>query len=140
MLWIKAFHIIFAVSWYAGLLYLPRLFVYHADCADEPGKQRFQLMERRLFNIMTIGGTGAILLGLWLLHTTWATWSTSGWLHTKLALVAVLIAFHGWCALIIRTFRAETNRHSARFFRLMNELPALILVGIVILAVVKPSA
>lgn len=139
MLWVKAFHIIFVVSWYAGLLYLPRLFVYHADCDDEPGNARFKVMERKLFAIMTIGAVGAALFGLWLTHDyAWQAFAGSAWFQAKLALVAGLVAFHIWCHFAVRTFREDRNTHGHRFYRLVNEIPALILVAVVILVVVKP--
>ena len=113
MAWVKAFHIIFVVSWYAGLLYLPRLFVYHADCEDEPGNARFKIMERRLFGIMTVGAVGAAVFGFWLLYEyAWAAWSTSSWMHAKLALVAALAAYHVWCYLVLGTFRDDRNQRS----------------------------
>lgn len=142
MLWVKAFHIIFAVSWYAGLLYLPRLFVYHATTTDTAGNERFKVMERKLFGIMSIGGAGTIVFGVWLLVAgRWTVWDSGGatpWLIAKLALVAGLIAFHFYCAKVIADFRVGRNRHSERFFRLFNELPALALVAIVVFVVVKP--
>ena len=140
MLWVKAFHIVFVVSWYAGLLYLPRLFVYHTECADDAaGNARFKVMERKLLAIMTIGAVGALVLGAWLLADyAWQAWSSSGWLHAKLALVAGLFVFHFWCARTVAAFAADNNSHSQRFYRLVNEIPALILVAVVILVVVKP--
>lgn len=140
MLWVKAFHIIFVVSWYAGLLYLPRLFVYHAGCDDEPGNARFKVMERKLLGITHIGAAGALLFGLWLMHGyAWQAWSGSWWLHVKLALVAALFGFHFWCVKLAGDFRADRNVRSHRFYRLINEIPALILVAVVILVVVKPA-
>ncbi len=139
MLWIKAFHIFFVVSWFAGLLYLPRLFVYHSDITDEAGHRRFCTMEKRLFSIMTIGGIGTLLSGLWLLFGWW--WPPpegSHWLGLKLLLVLVLIGFHLACWRWLRHFAAAHNPHPARYFRLVNEIPALILLAIVILAIVKP--
>ncbi|MBF2758772.1 MAG: CopD family protein [Ectothiorhodospiraceae bacterium AqS1] len=140
MLWVKAFHIIFVVAWFAGLLYLPRLFVYHASTLDAPGDLRFQVMERRLFSIMSIGAIGAIAFGLWLtLDHAWAAWGTSGWFRLKLVLVAGLVLYHLWCAKIIADFKSGRNRHRSGFYRLINEIPALILVAVVILVTVKPS-
>ncbi|MBT6278417.1 MAG: CopD family protein [Chromatiales bacterium] len=140
MAWVKAFHIIFVVSWYAGLLYLPRLFVYHAVCEDEPGHQRFLVMERKLFAIMTIGALGSVALGSWLLvDYAWAAWGDTAWLHAKLALVVTLMLYHAWCARVIALFKGRRNRRGDRFYRWINEVPALILIAIVILAVVKPS-
>ena len=139
MLWVKAFHIIFVVSWYAGLLYLPRLFVYHADCEDEAGNARFKVMERKLFGIMTIGGVGAAVFGLWLIHGyAWQAYAASAWFQAKMVLVILLGGFHLWCLSAIRAFREDRNTRSHRFYRLVNEIPALILVAVVILVVVKP--
>lgn len=137
MLWIKALHIVFIVAWFAGLFYLPRLFVYHADTRDEPGHARFCLMERRLFAITSIGMLGTLVFGIWLVLLSTA-WLQSGWFHAKLALVIGLIIYHHWLIVPMKHFRAGTNTHSARFYRLINEVPALFLIAIVILVVVKP--
>ena len=139
MLWIKALHIIFIVTWFAGLFYLPRLFVYHADQFDEATSKRFQIMEWRLFVIMTIGAVLASLFGLWLLFAWhWPLSANTLWLPIKLALVAALIAYHGYCLVLIRHFRAGLNRRSPRWYRWYNEVPSLLLIAIVLLAVVKP--
>lgn len=136
MRWVLAFHIIFMVAWFAGLFYLPRLFVYHADARDEPGLQRFAIMERRLFIMMNIGAAGTIAFGLWLVFAWWLP--LPGWLQAKLALVLLLIAYHIYCRKLMKDFRSGHNHHSARFFRWFNEIPGLLLLAIVILAVVKP--
>jgi len=139
MLWIKAFHLIFVVMWYAGLLYLPRLFVYHSMSVDVIGIERFKVMERKLFAITTVGGIGALIFGIWMLSDyAWAAYSKSLWLHLKLALVAVLIAFHVLCGKLLLDFRGDRNRHGHRFYRVLNEIPAVILIAVVILVVVKP--
>ncbi|ROR34695.1 protoporphyrinogen oxidase HemJ [Inmirania thermothiophila] len=140
MLWIKALHIIFMVTWFAGLFYLPRLFVYHALCEDEPGRARFKVMERKLFwAITTPGAVLTVVFGLWLLADyAWAAYRHSGWLHAKLALVAGLVAYHVWCGKLVADFAADRNRHGHVFYRWFNEVPVLFLVGIVILVVVKP--
>ena len=139
MLWVKSFHIIFMVAWFAGLFYLPRLFVYHTRCRHgEPDSDRFELMERKLFGIMTIGAVGALGFGTWLLRWFGSALQDSGWLHAKLALVLVLVGFHLWCYKLMRDFRGNRNRHGERFYRIINEVPALALIGIVILVVVKP--
>jgi len=139
MLWIKAFHLIFVVMWYAGLLYLPRLFVYHSMSDDVIGIERFKVMERKLFAITTVGGVGALVFGIWLLSDyAWAAYSKSLWLHLKLALVAVLIAFHVLCGKLLLDFRGDRNRHGHRFYRVLNEIPAVILIAVVILVVIKP--
>lgn len=139
MLWIKALHIIFMVSWFAGLLYLPRLFVYHAMSEDAVSRQRFSVMERKLFVIMTIGAAGTVGFGIWLLAAyAWRAYSGTFWLHAKLGLVAVLIAYHAYCGKLMLDFRHGRNRHGHVFFRWINEFPALVLVAVVMLAVVKP--
>lgn len=139
MLWIKALHIIFMVTWFAGLFYLPRLFVYHADCHDETGHARFLVMERKLFAIMTIGAVITAIFGVWLLADyAWTAYRESGWLLTKLVLVGSLIAYHGYCWVIMQDFRNGTAQHSHVFYRWINEIPALLLIAIILLAVVKP--
>jgi protoporphyrinogen IX oxidase len=137
MLWLKAFHVIFVVTWFAGLFYLPRLFVYHVVTTDQISLERFVVMERRLFKIMTLGATLAALFGISMIVTAPA-YLHFGWLHAKLTLVAVLIAYHTWCYFLMVAFRDGHNRHSQRFFRMFNEAPALLLIAIVILVVVKP--
>jgi putative membrane protein len=136
MLWIKALHIIFVVTWFAALFYLPRLFVYHAQCEDTPGRERFKIMERKLYRgIMNPSAALAIGFGLWL----WLGYGISGgWLHAKLALVTVLIAYHLYCGALVRAFRDDKNRHGHVWYRWFNEFPVLILVATVILVVVKP--
>jgi putative membrane protein len=136
MLWIKAFHLVFMVTWFAGLFYLPRLFVYNTMAEDAVSRERFKIMERKLYyGIMTPGAVLTIAFGLWL----WLGYGFSGgWLHAKLALVALLIVYHVWCGLLLRKFREDRNTHSHVWYRWFNELPVVILTGIVILAVVKP--
>ena len=136
MLWVKALHIIFMVTWFAGLFYLPRLFVYHAMTEDRVSLERFSVMERKLFwGIMTPGGVLTILFGLWL----WLAWGFSGgWLHAKLALTALLVVYHVWCGKLMLDFRAGRNRRSHVWFRWFNEAPTLVLFAAVILVVVKP--
>jgi protoporphyrinogen IX oxidase len=137
MLWLKALHVIAVVTWFAGLFYLPRLFVYHADAKDSISTQRFEIMERRLFIIMTIGATGSIVFGVMMLIAIPAYLQMS-WLRVKLLLVALVIAYHAYCYALMRDFAAQRNRRSAKWFRAFNEAPSLLLIGIVILAVVKP--
>lgn len=136
MLWVKSFHIIAMVAWFAGLLYLPRLFVYHASAQDETGRARFVVMEHKLYYaIMTPAAIATIVLGLVL----WLGYGIGGaWLHAKLTLVALLVAYHMFCARLLRDFRAGRNRHGHVFYRWFNEVPALILIAIVLLVVVKP--
>ncbi len=137
MLWIKAFHIVFVVSWFAGLLYLPRLYVYHANTDDQAGHDRFVIMERKLFILMTIAAVLASALGIWLLILVPA-WMTSGWMHVKLTLWLLLVAYHAYCLRLNGQFARRANRRSHIWFRWFNEAPALLLIGIVILVVVKP--
>jgi putative membrane protein len=142
MMWLKAFHIIGVVSWFAGLLYLPRLFVYHAQIQngvidDSPGNARFKIMERKLFMIMSIGALVAAGFGVAMLALA-PDYLLMRWLHLKLALVMALIGYHGACLALLQQFAADRNSHSERWFRLFNEVPALLLVAIVILVVVKP--
>ncbi|HUX63268.1 protoporphyrinogen oxidase HemJ [Sulfuricella sp.] len=136
MLWVKAFHIIAVVTWFAALFYLPRLFVYHAMSEDAVSIERFKVMERKLYRgIMTPSAIVAVTLGLWL----WLGFGFSGgWLHAKLALVTVLLGYHWYCGKLLRDFRDDRNRHGHVFYRWFNEFPVLILVAIVILVVVKP--
>jgi protoporphyrinogen IX oxidase len=136
VLWIKAFHIIFMVTWFAGLFYLPRLFVYHAQTADTAGKERFKVMERKLyFGIMTPGLVLTLVSGFWL----WLGYGyRGGWLHAKLALVAILVAYHAYCGKLLLDFRRDRNRHGHVFYRWLNEFPVLVLIAVVILVVVKP--
>ncbi len=137
MLWIKALHVVFVVAWFAGLLYLPRLFVYHAETTDTPGHDRFCLMERRLYGITTVGMLGTWVFGIWTLMLVPA-YLSMGWLHAKLLLVVALSAYHGWLKVTLRSFAEGRNVHSARYYRIANEVPALVLVAIVILVIVKP--
>jgi putative membrane protein len=137
MPWIKAWHVIFMVTWFAGLFYLPRLFVYHAATTDSAGIERFRVMERRLFAIMTIGAAMTAVFGFWLLAGSPALLGT-GWLRVKLTLVAILLAYHAWCWRLMRDFAAGRNAHSARWYRWFNEVPSLLLIGIMLLAVVRP--
>ncbi len=136
MLWIKAFHVIFMVTWFAGLFYLPRLFVYHAMCSDQPGIDRFKIMERKLFyGIMTPGGVLTIIFGMWL----WLGYGFSGaWLHAKLTLVVVLIAYHLYCLKLLNDFKHDRNTRSHIFYRWFNEFPVLLMIAIIILVTVKP--
>ena len=139
MLWVEAFHVIFMVTWFAGLFYLPRLFVYHAAPEDEVGSERFKVMERKLVIIRTIGAVGTLVFGLWLLFTyAWSVYASTVWLPLKLAAGAGLVAYHLYCAKLVADFRHDRNRHSHVFYRWINELPAILLILMVILVVVKP--
>jgi protoporphyrinogen IX oxidase len=137
MLWLKAFHVVFVVTWFAGLFYLPRLFVYHAATADAPGLERFVVMERRLFFIMTLGALLAVLFGAALVIAA-PEYLAMGWLRAKLLLVLLLVGYHAWCYRLMRALRAGAAPHTQRWYRLFNEVPALLLIAIVVLAVVKP--
>ena len=139
MLWLKAFHVMSVIAWMAALLYLPRLFVYHAGAATGSElSETLKVMERRLMRgIMTPAMIATWVFGLWL-AIAGGYFSTGGWLHAKLALVLVLTAFHGISVRWMKNFSADRNTHSARFYRFANEVPALIMVAIVILVVVKP--
>jgi putative membrane protein len=138
MLWLKAFHVVAVVTWFAGLFYLPRLYVYHADAKDSISVGRFEIMERRLFAIMTIGAVAAVALGAAMLVAAPA-YLAMGWLRVKLLLVLVLIAYHVFCYQLMRDFAQNRNSHSAKWYRGFNEVPSLLLVAIVLLAVVKPG-
>jgi len=139
MLWIKAFHIIFVISWFAGIFYLPRLFVYHALATDVISNDRFKIMERKLYRgIMTPSAVLAIFSGGALLAISWTALVDAHWLRLKLGFVAAMIGYHLYCGTIIGKFASDSNRHSDRYYRWLNELPLLALIPIVILAVVKP--
>ncbi|MGH8220872.1 MAG: protoporphyrinogen oxidase HemJ [Steroidobacteraceae bacterium] len=140
MLWLKAFHIIFVVTWFAGLFYLPRLFVYHAAAlrsGEQPFAARAAVMERRLFVMMTIGGALALAFGIALVAAAPA-YLTFGWLHVKLGLVLLLVLYHLWCSRLMRALDAGKAQHSDRWYRLFNEVPSVLLIAIVVLATVKP--
>ena len=137
--YIKAFHVIAIIAWMAGLLYLPRLFVYHAD--SEKGSElseSFKVMEKRLLlYITTPAMIASWILGLYLAFTV-IDWKADGWFHAKLGLVLLLSAFHGALAKWTKDFAADLNTHDARFYRMMNEVPTLLMIGIVILVIVRP--
>lgn len=135
----KAFHIIAMVTWFAGLFYLPRLFVYHAMTTDQAGLERFKTMERKLYRgIMTPSMVVAVGLGLWLLIDNWAFYREQGWMHAKLALAILLIGYHHACLFYLKKFAADSNTRGHVFFRWFNEVPVLFLVAMVVLAVVRP--
>ena len=136
MLWIKSLHVIFMVTWFAGLFYLPRLFVYHAMSQDNISIERFKIMERKLFyGIMTPGGVLTVIFGLWM----WLGYGiTGGWMHIKFALVVVLIAYHIYCGKLLNNFKNDRNTRSHVFYRWFNEFPVLLMIAIIMLVIVKP--
>jgi putative membrane protein len=137
MLWVKSLHIIFMVTWFAGLFYLPRLFVYHAMAEDTVSRERFKLMERKLYyGIMMPGGVLTIVFGVWL----WLGWfrGSSSWLHVKMVLGALLVGYHLWCGMLLRDFKADRNKKSHVWFRWFNEFPVLVLFAAVLVVVFKP--
>ena len=140
--WIKSLHLVFVVSWFAGIFYLPRLFVYHAMTEDAPGHERFVVMERKLFGIMTLAAVLAIVFGITLIVMNAAyfggTLMRAGWMHAKLALVLVLIAYHVYCARVMANFRGGREGRSHIWFRWFNEAPVFLLIAVVVLAVVRP--
>jgi protoporphyrinogen IX oxidase len=141
MLWVKAFHIIFVVSWFAALFYLPRLFVYHARANDEISLQRFQVMEKRLYVLGHIASGLAFFFGGWLLAMLCADnprYLAQPWLHAKLSCVVLLFGYFLWCGRIIKQFGAGQNRRSANWFRYFNEVPSLLLIAIILLVVLQP--
>ncbi|HZV61130.1 MAG TPA: protoporphyrinogen oxidase HemJ [Methylophilaceae bacterium] len=136
MLWVKSGHIIFMVTWFAGLFYLPRLFVYHAMITDRSGIDRFKIMERKLYyGIMTPGAILTIAFGLWL---WWGYGITGGWLHAKIALVGLLIIYHLYCGKLLKDFKHDRNRHEHVFYRWLNEAPVIILIAVILLVELKP--
>jgi putative membrane protein len=137
MLWLKAFHIVFVVTWFAGLFYLPRLFVYHAMATEETVRATLRVMERRLLVMTHIGGTLSWLFGLAVLALAPA-WLNQGWLQLKLALVLILTVYHFLCARIVRELAAGTVRHEHTWYRWFNEIPTLILIATVLLVELKP--
>jgi putative membrane protein len=136
-LWFKAFHITFVVAYFAGLFYLPRLFVYHADAKDPISHDRFVIMERRLYGLTHIAAGIAVLMGI-LMVVTAPGLLKMHWLQVKLVLVALVIVYQAWCKKLMVSLRDGTNTRTAKWFRLFNELPAVLLIGIAIMAVVKP--
>jgi len=139
MLWLKAFHIFFVVCWFSALFYLPRLFVYHAMSEDQLSKDRFKIMERKLFaGIATPSAIATVVLGIWLISLNFEYYMSSSWMHWKLMAVALIIVYHWLCWRLMIQFRNDQNTRSHKFYRLFNEVPVFPLLAIVILAVVKP--
>ncbi len=139
MLWVKAFHIIFMVTWFAGLFYLPRLFVYHADAKDDASNQRFKIMERKLYyGITTPGAIITILLGFWLIHLMGYGILSLFWLQAKIALVTILVFYHLYCGRLVKDFKNDNNRHSHVWYRWFNEFPVIILIAVILLVELQP--
>ena len=140
MPWVKSLHLIFMVTWFAGLFYLPRLFVYHAMCTDQPGLDRFKIMERKLyFGITTPAAVLTVVFGLWTLYLYgWSLYRHAMWMHVKLMLVALLVGYHVYCGFLLNAFKHDRNCHSHVWYRWFNEVPVLFLIAIILLAVVKP--
>ena len=139
MLWVKAFHIIFMVTWFAGLFYLPRLFVYHAETKDETGNQRFKVMERKLFyGIATPSAIITILLGFYLIHLMGYGLLSLFWLQAKLALILILVIYHIVCGKLLIDFKHNNNQRSHVWYRWFNEFPVIILIAVILLVELKP--
>lgn len=140
MLWIKAFHLIFMVTWFSGLFYLPRLYVYHAETKDAMGDARFKIMERKLYyGITTPGAIITILLGIWLFSANWRALLQMPWMQLKLGLVFLLVIYHLYLGKLLRDFKYDRNQHGHVFYRWLNEVPVIFLIGIIILAIVGPG-
>jgi putative membrane protein len=138
-LWLKAFHIIAVVTWFAAIFYLPRLFVYHADATDTISRERFKIMERKLYRgIMTPSMIIVIALGAWMIALNPDFYLSQGWLHAKLTLVTLLVIYHFYCGHLLKIFRDDRNERSHVFYRWFNEVPVFLLLGIIILVVVRP--
>jgi putative membrane protein len=138
-LWLKAFHIIAVITWFAAIFYLPRLFVYHADATDTISRERFKIMERKLYRgIMTPSMVVVIALGAWMIALNPDFYLSQGWMHAKLTLVTLLVIYHFYCGHLLKIFRDDRNERSHVFYRWFNEVPVFLLLGIIILVVVRP--
>ncbi|KMT64554.1 protoporphyrinogen oxidase HemJ [Catenovulum maritimum] len=139
ILWLKAFHIIFMVAWFAGIFYFPRLLVYHAENQDKNVSEQLKVMERRLLFFVTPFAVLTAVFGVWIIYIYGSEWfKVSHWLHAKLSLVIFLYAYHAYCFKLLKDFKLDRNTRSGKFYRWFNELPVLVLFAVVILAVVKP--
>lgn len=139
MLWVKAFHLIFMVTWFSGLFYLPRLFVYHAMSTDQISIERFKIMERKLyFGITTPGAVFTIIFGIWLLSFNPSVYMQFSWMYAKLGLVMLLVFFHLYLGKLLLDFKYNNNQHSHVFYRWLNEVPVIFLIGIILLVVIQP--
>ncbi|GAA0837360.1 protoporphyrinogen oxidase HemJ [Marinomonas arenicola] len=139
MLWIKAFHVISLVCWFAALFYLPRLFVYHASSTDQASIDRFKIMERKLYRgIMTPAAIATVVFGIWLVSYSPSYYLSAAWFHAKITLVIILLGYHHACGRLLKKFAAGQNTRGHVFYRWFNEFPVIILIAIVILVIVKP--
>lgn len=139
MLWVKAFHVISLVCWFAALFYLPRLFVYHASSSDQVSIERFKIMERKLYRgIMTPAAIATVIFGVWLITYSPSYYMSSAWFHAKITLVIILLGYHHACGRLLKKFAADKNTRGHVFYRWFNEFPVIILIAIVILVIVKP--
>ena len=139
MLWAKSFHLIFMVAWFAGLFYLPRLFVNHAMTDNQATRDQFKIMERKLYRFITPWMILTLVFGVWMLHAyAWAAFGHMLWLQAKLVLIALLVAFHFYCGKLVREFANDHNQRSHVWYRWFNELPVIVLFAVILLAVLKP--
>ncbi|MGO3344691.1 MAG: protoporphyrinogen oxidase HemJ [Marinomonas sp.] len=139
MLWIKAFHVISLVCWFAALFYLPRLFVYHASSTDKESVERFKIMERKLYRgIMTPSAIATLVFGAWLVTYNPSYYMGAAWFHAKITLVIMLLGYHHACGRLLKKFAEDRNTRGHVFYRWFNEFPVLVLIAIVILVIVKP--
>lgn len=138
MLWLKAFHLIAVISWFAGIFYLPRLFVYHAMAHDQATRDHLKIMERKLYRFMSPFAVLTIALGVAMILQNPDYLLHAHWLHAKLGLVLLLVAYHLYCGRLVRQFADDSNQRGHVFYRWLNELPVLVMFGAVILAIVKP--
>ena len=138
-MWLKGFHLFFMTAWCAGLFYLPRIFVNHAMIDDEATSNQFKLMERKLYRFITPWMILTLVFGIWMLFNyAWAVYGSMLWLHIKLLLIVGLVGYHHWCGYLVKQFAADRNTRSHVWYRWFNELPVVLLIAIVLLAVLKP--
>jgi protoporphyrinogen IX oxidase len=139
MLWLKAFHLIFMVAWFAGLFYLPRIFVNHAMTEHQETSEHFKIMERKLYRFVGPWMVLTLVFGIWMLYDyAWAAYGKMMWLHIKLTLIGLLVIYHFYCGKLVKDFANDANRHSHVWYRWFNEIPVLILFAVILLAVLKP--
>jgi len=139
VLWLKAFHVIFMVAWFAGIFYLPRLFVNHAETQSKEVSEQLKGMERRLLLFVTPFALFTLILGVAIIMAYGSAWFVAAtWLHIKLTLVIILFIYHGYCFKLLKTFQQDKNTRSGKFYRIFNEVPVLILFAVIILAYIKP--